>query len=379
MAWQVAHGLSLAGEDVTVLAREISPSAGVATMATMAPVAPVATKLLPVSRLWQPLRVLNFSRAAARTTGSAPGGGPRAFDVVHSFSRTRFQDLYRAGGGSHDDFLRRTHPGLGHLARRFSPRHRILLSLEARVFADPSQRIQCASRFVADALTERQGVAKERILLLPNGVDLDRFAREKHQAAGAQLRQEISPEAEQVWLFPASGWPRKGLGELLEALARLNDPGLQLWIAGRDDPQPWRDRATKLGVAHALRFLGERKDLEIVYAAADGMILPTRYDAFANVTLEAAAAGLPIITTSSNGAAEWLAPDLTLIDEAGDAFLIADALASLADPTERRIRGARLAERARAFGWDVHVNALREEYAAIVARRAADGGRRAGS
>ena len=76
------------------------------------------------------------------------------------------------------------------------------------------------------------------------------------------------------------------------------------------------------------------------------------------------------ITTSSNGAAEWLAPDLTLIDEAGNAFLIADALASMSDPAERKIRGARLAERAKAFGWDVHVDALREEYAAILARRA---------
>jgi UDP-glucose:(heptosyl)LPS alpha-1,3-glucosyltransferase len=357
VAWQVAHALAGAGEDVTVLAREISSQAE------------VQTQRLPVSRFWQPLRVLAFSRAAARATGLAGGSGPRAFDLVHSFSRTRFQDLYRAGGGSHDDFLRRTHPGLRHLARRLSPRHRTLLGIEARVFADPSQRIQCASRFVADTLTERHGVAPERILLLPNGVDLDRFARANHLTAGAQLRQELSPNAEQVWLFPASGWPRKGLPELLEALARLHDPGLELWIAGRDDPAPWRERAARLGIEKALHFLGNRADPETLYAAADGMILPTRYDAFANVTLEAAAAGLPVITTSSNGAAEWLAPDLTLIDEAGDAFLIADALASLADPAERKIRGARLAERAKAFGWDVHIDALREEYASIIARR----------
>ena len=357
VAWQVAHALSRAGEDVTVFAREISPSAD------------VAHQRLPVSRLWQPLRVSNFSRAAARETRNVSQGDPRAFDVVHSFSRTRFQDLYRAGGGSHDDFLRRTHPGYRHWVRRLSPRHRTLLHLEAQVFADPSQRIQCASRFVADALIEGQNVAPDRILLLPNGVDLDRFAGDAPSAAGAELRAELSPDAEQVWVFPASGWPRKGLSELLEALARLNDPGLQVWIAGRDDPQPWRQRAEKLGVADSLRFIGDRADLEIVYAGADGMILPTRYDAFANVTLEAAAAGLPIITTATNGAAEWLTPDLTLIDEACDPFLIADALASLADPAERKIRGARLAERAKAFSWDVHIAALREEYAAIVARR----------
>lgn len=362
VAWQVAHALADAGEDVTVLAREIAPQAA------------VETQLLRAPRAWQPLRVRTFSRAAARATGrphpdSTPESQKRRFDVVHSFSRTRHQDLYRAGGGSHDDFLRRTYPGPRHLARRLSPRHRTLLDLEARVFADPKQKIQCASRFVADALVEKHQVAEERILLLPNGVDLERFSPGKHRAAGADLRARLSPEAEQVWLFPASGWLRKGLPELLEALARLGDPGLSLWIAGRDDPAPWRARAEKLGVDQALRFLGPRDDLETVYAAVDGVVLPTRYDAFANVTIEAAAMGLPIISTESNGASEWLAPDLVSIDEAGDAFLIADALASLADPAERAFRGQRLAERAQAFGWATHIDSLRQEYAAISAKR----------
>ncbi len=359
VAWQVAHELARVGEKVTVLTRFADGPCG------SSPDSPTV-QTLRVPSAWQPLRVVAFSHLAARAARRG------AFDVVHSFSRTRRQDLYRAGGGSHRDYLRRSHSPTGALLRQLSPRHRVLLSIEARVFGDPTQRIQCASRLVSDALIAEHGVSPERILLLPNAVDAKRYGSPAAFKAGRRLRAELDEKAERIWLFPASGWRRKGLPLLFEALATIRDPGLRLWIAGRDDPKAWRRTAADLGIADRIRFLGPRSDLEAVYGAVDGMVLPTRYDAFANVTLEAAASALPIVTTRANGAAEWLEGGVCLLESAKNPAALARALASYADPERRRDLGRRGRELARRLDWTGHVSRLREEYRKIVAARVVD-------
>lgn len=255
------------------------------------------------------------------------------------------------------------------MLRRFSPRHRVILSIEADVFGDSTQRIQCASRFVAEALIADHGVSRNRILLLPNAVDSERFGSPSALEAGRRLRIELDEKAEQIWLLPASGWRRKGLPLLFQALASIRDPRIHLWIAGRDDPRPWRRMASELGLSNQVLFMGQRDDLEVVYAAVDGMVLPTRYDAFANVTLEAAASGLPVITTQTNGAAEWLEAGLVLLEHADDLAGLVRALTTFAD-SERRIDfGRRAQEQARRLTWARHVEQLRDEYRRIVDAR----------
>lgn len=364
VAWQVVHELARQGEQVTVIAREGPSGESAAAFESSRAGEGIALERLTIPSFWQPLRVRLFSRASNR---AAIRG---RFDVVHSFARTRRQDLYRAGGGSHADYLRRNHEGIGRAIRQISPRHRTLLSLEQGVFRDPSQRIQSASRLVADALVETQGVARERILLLPNAVDAQRFSAPDAVRDGARLRTDLGGQAEQIWLLPGSGWRRKGLATALEAMAELRDPALRLWIAGRDDPRPWQSKVNALGLGDRVRFLGERADLPAVYQAVDGMLLPTRYDPFANVTLEAAAAGLPIVTSAANGAAEWLGEDIRVVTHADDAAAFAKAIGSLRDSDARRALGERAQGRARKLDWAGHASSLREEYRRIVETRA---------
>jgi UDP-glucose:(heptosyl)LPS alpha-1,3-glucosyltransferase len=76
-----------------------------------------------------------------------------------------------------------------------------------------------------------------------------------------------------------------------------------------------------------------------IYAAADVFLLPTLYDPFANVTLEALAAGLPVITSAQNGASEILT-DLAngfILPRADDLKLIVHLLEHLADPDYRAL------------------------------------------
>ena len=364
VAWQVVHELARQGEQVTVLTREGPTGSSKAALESSCADAGIALERMVAPAFWQPLRVRLFSGATHR---AATRGH---FDVVHSFARTRHQDLYRAGGGSHADYLRRNHDRIGCALRQLSPRHRTLLSLERGVFRDPSQRIQAASRLVADALVATQGVARERILLLPNAVDAERFSAPDAIRDGARLRRELDGRAEQIWLLPGSGWRRKGLATALEAMARLEKHGLRLWVAGRDDSRPWRSQANALGLGEQVRFLGERSDLPAVYQAVDGMLLPTRYDPFANVTLEAAAAGLPIVTSAANGAAEWLGEDIRVVARADDAAAFAEAIGTFRDADARRTLGERAQQQARKLDWAGHVASLRDEYRRIVEGRA---------
>jgi UDP-glucose:(heptosyl)LPS alpha-1,3-glucosyltransferase len=155
----------------------------------------------------------------------------------------------------------------------------------------------------------------------------------------------------------------------LRALAGGGPADAALWVAGSDSASPWRRLAEELGVGSRVRFLGRRGDIEDVYAAADALILPTRYDAFANVCLEAAASGLAVVTSGSNGAARWIGEAGLVIDDPEDFAGFAKALDALADPTTREQLGAAARRRAEALGWPEHVRALRGLYERVCRRR----------
>jgi UDP-glucose:(heptosyl)LPS alpha-1,3-glucosyltransferase len=346
VAWQVAHGLAAAGDEVHVVARKADSSSS------------VQLHLVDVPSTWQPWRVAAFSEAAAR---AAPRG---AFDVVHTFSRTRHQDLFRAGGGSHAEYMERHYTGFGTGWRRYSPRHRVLLAIERDVFGDASQMILCNSRMVQLSLARRYAIPDERLALIYNGVDLERFHPSRRATEGATMRREFGSQDALVWLFVGSGFERKGLDMALYALANTAGDGV-LWVAGNDDPTPWRKVADALGVGARVQWLGGGRDVAALCAAADALILPTRYDAFANVCLEAAAAGIPVVTTASNGAAEILGEGGIVVRDAADTGAFVVALERLASRAERRTRGAAARAVAEEHGWPQHIASLRALYARI--------------
>lgn len=350
VAWNVAHGLAAAGDTVRVLARRAE-----------APRAPgLRVELVPAPAFWQPARVLWFSRGAGRAARAA------ACDVVHSFARTRHQDVYRAGGGSHAAYMRRTYGAAGARLRRASPRHAVLLGIESRVFADPHQTIQCNSQMVLRELRAAHGVPEPRLALIWNGVDLARFDPARRGAERERVRAELGAGAGvPAWLLVGSELHRKGLDTALRALAAGGPAEAELWVCGRGRPEPWRRRAERLGVAARVRFVAARPDVERLYAAADALLLPTRYDAFANVCLEAAASGLPVVTSGANGAADLLRGAALVVEDPEDVAGFAKALDALADPALRERLGAAARARAEERSWARHVEELRALYARI--------------
>jgi len=286
---------------------------------------PLALPPLP-SAARGPVLALAAARVARR----------RGWDVVQSHERTLVQDVYRAGEGCHRAYL----DALGAAAGRRRLHHAVTLALERRVFARTPQ-VVAISRRGGEEIARLYRVPDARRSVVYNGVDLERFhprLRAKHRDV-ARDEAGVPPGAFTA-LFAGSGFERKGLGTAIRALAQMADPDARLLVLGRGDAAPYRSLAAGLGVGARIVWLGARPDIERWYAAADALVLPTRYEPFGNVHLEALACGLPVVTSATAGGAEVVNERCGAVVAPEDAAGFAAALDGLRGRNAAELRDA---------------------------------------
>lgn len=259
-----------------------------------------------VGRCW---RDASFVRGVRRTLRR------HAFDLVQSHERIPGCDIYRAGDGVHAAWLEQRARFGGATARigaRWSPYHRYLLRTEAAMFRHPGLRaVICNSRMVATDIARRFAVPVDRLHVIYNAVDGERF----HPCLVAEYRQPVRRQLDcrdstRVWLMVGSGFERKGVAEAIQALVGLgHETDDELWIVGHDRrPAHYRRLALRLGVGARVRLLGPQPDVRPYLAAADAFLAPAWYDPFPNASLEALACGLPVIASDATGTAERIVP-----------------------------------------------------------------------
>lgn len=235
-------------------------------------------------------------------------------DVVLSLERTLFQQVYRAGDGCHREWLARRSPFLSpgkRLVQRVSPFHRVLLWLEKRLFAGPElKRVIANSRQVRKEIIRHYQVDPSLIKVVYNGLDLGVFHPVAESERQSRRRGFGIPDEDKIILFVGSGFARKGLVYLLDAVSRLKNGPVRLWVVGKDRVSPYQTLAQKLGIAAQVRFWGPRAEVAPFYQAADLLALPTLYDPCSNAVLEALGCGCPVLTTAANGAAEFILPGI---------------------------------------------------------------------
>jgi glycosyltransferase involved in cell wall biosynthesis len=204
----------------------------------------------------------------------------------------------------------------------------IALQRQAYRFASA---IVANSSAAADRL-RREGIASDRIRVIPNGVSLDRFASAREARpirtllTVANLRKEKAHEV------------------LFDAVARLAPahPELRLRVAG-DGPRAaeLRALAASLGIADRVALLGHREDIAALLEEADAFVLPSRSEAFPNSVVEAMAAGLPVVAGAVGGLPELVDSGRTgVLVPVDNPAAMAEALESLiTDPPRASAMG----------------------------------------
>lgn len=342
-AAELARRLVARGHAVTVVAARADPAA----------IAGAAWTRIAVPPFPKAARVWAFARRAAAATATG-------FDVVHGLQKSLGHTVFQPHTGSHRASLaaargsRRTALGRAWHAieKALAPTQWVFAAIERRQYAQrPAPVFVAVSDLVRRQMLERHGVDARAIRLLPNPVDLDRFAPpapEVRQAARARFG---ARDGARVALFAAAVPRLKGLRPLLRAFPANGTAAL--WLAG--------EGVALACTGGAVRVLGHVADMAAVYAAADALVLPAFYDPAPLTVLEALAAGLPVLTSAACGHAD-------LVRESGG-VVVADpwdtqALrlgidAVLAGPRPTAEFRAALAAR---HGWDAHLAALEAIY-----------------
>lgn len=232
------------------------------------------------------------------------------FDLVQSHERMACCDIYRAGDGVHREWLaQRAHiqNPLQRILTRLNPYHRYVLAAERAMFASEQLKaVICNSHMIKQEIQHYFALPDERLHVIYSGIDSKEYHPDLRQQYCHSVRQQLgAQEATPVFLYVGSGFARKGLAVAMQALASV--PLAHLWVVGKDKhTRRYQKLAEQLGISERMRFLGGQQDVKPYYAAADALVLPTLYDPFPNVALEAMACGLPVITSEKSGAAELL-------------------------------------------------------------------------
>jgi UDP-glucose:(heptosyl)LPS alpha-1,3-glucosyltransferase len=233
---------------------------------------------------------------------------------------------------------------------RFNPMHlwvslrdRFMIGgLRYRVFVAVSSRVTAE-------LQQIYAVPPSRIRVISNGIDLSRFGR--CAESGSAIRREFGiPQDAKLLLFVGHEFQRKGLAHVIGALPRLGS-NTHLLVVGSDNPAPYRKLAPE--AQDRVIFTGARSDLPALYSAADAFVLPTAYETFSLVCMEAMACGVPVFATAAGGIEDYLKDGVNGFRIRMDAEDIATKLAAVfADPAlMARLREGALAT-AGSYGWD---------------------------
>ena len=228
-----------------------------------------------------------------------------SYDLVHShywLSGWVGHDLGRCWGAPHVVMFHT----LGEAKNRYRPEerepdHRIEAERRIAIAAD---RVVCASEWERDLIVHQYGVPEKRVSLVPCGVDTDIFRPIRRREARTRLG---LPVDSQIVLFVGRIEPLKGIDIFLRAAACLKARP-RLVIVGGDSKdvsrlEELRTLADSLGISERVSFVKAvpHEQMPLFYGAADACVIPSYYESFGLVALEAMACGVPVIASNVGG------------------------------------------------------------------------------
>jgi glycosyltransferase involved in cell wall biosynthesis len=171
------------------------------------------------------------------------------------------------------------------------------------------EKIVVPSQGLARELKREYPWTTDKIYVIPNPVNLERMIKPREFDRDVS-RNELALEQDELTLvFIALGqYERKGMPLILEALRRIEGAKSRLLVVGgeADLVKSYQTRVAEMGLNGRVTFVGMQRDIRPYLWMSDAFILPSYYEVCPLVSLEAAAAGLPLMITPLNGVEEFL-------------------------------------------------------------------------
>lgn len=295
------RGLKKLGHDVTVVGEGIDDE-----LRSEVDFLPV-----PVSNWTSWTKNRSFAENSAKVVRT------RSFDIVHGLSRVEGLDTFRLTDPMQTHWVNVWYRNpVSRWFQLHNPRHRTILDLERRLYQKSGvRRVIVQSKLDARLLTEYFGVEESRIRRITNGVDTRVFNLDARRDAAA-VREELASQQGRVIgeapliVFASMDFRRKGLDSLLVSLSKLKNKDACLLVLGNGQIRRYEQIAESLGIGKRVIFAGRQSSIQRFYGAADLFVLPTIYEPFPNVNLEAMACGTPVITTGTAGGADIIEPQV---------------------------------------------------------------------
>ena len=238
-----------------------------------------------------------------------------SFDVVMGTGISAGINVYQPHGGvskaSHRQnrlLVSPVHGFLKGISNFFSPKHIMAKRVEEKIFNDQKIRFIAISEMVKGHMQEFYKIPDDRIKLIYNGVDIDRFRPcTLEEKLEARKRLGLS-EDKTIFSLVAHNFKLKGLKEIIAAVERVSkvQKDFVVFVAGKGKQAIYKKMILKKGLQDFFIFAGSVDEPEFVYRASDIYLQPTWYDPCSLVVLEAMASGLPVITSAFNGASEMI-------------------------------------------------------------------------
>ena len=253
-------------------------------------------------------KIIDFSNQSSLFTKNG------IFDAIIGIDRTAHQTHLRAGNGIHAAFLEQKRiigtPFLP-LKTWLNRSNKSILEIEKKALFSPRlKRVITNSYQVKTQIKRHYPTLSIPITPIHNGVEWfemeNAFNSWQEQKKLFCKKHGLSMHAF-YFLFVGHGFKRKGLAYLLNALSLIPDKDVCLLVVGKDKKSKHFEKIAKnLGLSDRVHFFGEQKNTRPFFQVADSIVIPSIYDPFANVTVEALAMGVYVVSSAYNGGSEVL-------------------------------------------------------------------------
>ena len=176
------------------------------------------------------------------------------------------------------------------------------ITIPERIIVKKAKKLIAVSEGLKRELMEEYNIPKNKVCVIQNGVDLEKFKPNEEERKKIREKYSILEEELILMFSGAAEFERKGLRYIIESLPYLKN--VKLMVLGKGKQEPYKKLAKRKNVLNKIIFTGFVPSIVEYYCAADVFVFPSFYEAFSLATLEAVASGLPLITTKINGTEE---------------------------------------------------------------------------